>query len=213
VNATEMLAAPLDRSVARIAGPAADARNFDRREVVDTSDVWDNNTYPFFAVALTRLPWLRERRARTALRWMGAASSDWMISIAGPPVERFPGPSPTLTDILDPPDLTGAAITSFRLERTGPTLTGFLGLRLPDGPVGVTVEDVRTVQFDSADTTGVTVSDSGSTIGLGTRGTITASRASSATTTSPPPHHRSNPRSQSPAKPPRPPSPWPGPCR
>jgi hypothetical protein len=168
-----MLGALLDRSVARIAGLLADGRHFDRLEVVRTSDVWDNNTYPFFAVALTRRPWLRERRARTALRWMGAARSEWMTSLAGEPVERFLGPRPTLTDVLDPPDLTGTVITSFQIERTGPTLTAFLGC----GSADVRLDDVKAFRFDSTDTAGVTLSGDGA-LRLGVDGFIRAASAS-----------------------------------
>jgi hypothetical protein len=173
-SATEMLATLLDRSVERIATLAADGRDFDRFEVVRTADVWDNNTSPFFAAAVTRLPWLRERRARTALRWMGAFRSDWMTSLAGPAVERFLGPTPTRTEITEPPDLTGATVAYFALDRAGPTFTGLLRLRRENREVEVRLNDVRTVSFDGDDTVGVTVSDSRQEIRLGAHGVVTA---------------------------------------
>jgi hypothetical protein len=80
-----MFAALLDGSVAQIGQVSADGRYFDRQAVARIADVWDNNTFPLFGVALCRPLWLRERRARAALAWMadlGPSRRTWMIEQA-----------------------------------------------------------------------------------------------------------------------------------
>ena len=63
-----MFAALLDRSFVQIGESGADGCFFDRATVVQVADVWDNNAFALFAVALGRPGWFRERRARAALR-------------------------------------------------------------------------------------------------------------------------------------------------
>ena len=93
--ATRAFAALLDRSLAQITEATRDARSFDRRVVVETADVWDNNTFPLFRVMTAGTASRRERRAREALAWMaalGPARRAWMIEqgeTAGHPVEAL----------------------------------------------------------------------------------------------------------------------------
>lgn len=48
----ELWGAVLDRSFEQIVAASEDGREFDRQLVVRVSDVWDNNTYPFFGAAV-----------------------------------------------------------------------------------------------------------------------------------------------------------------
>ncbi|MBA9007959.1 hypothetical protein [Thermomonospora cellulosilytica] len=69
----------------QIAEAAADARVFDRETVRTVADVWDNNTFPLFRVAVTGTRRGRERRARASLEWMAAAGAqrrEWMVEQA-----------------------------------------------------------------------------------------------------------------------------------
>ncbi len=66
VRASGALGALLDRSLVQIA-EAADARVFDRETVRTVADVWDNNTFPLFRVAVAGTRRGRERRARASL--------------------------------------------------------------------------------------------------------------------------------------------------
>ncbi|MFE1273420.1 hypothetical protein [Streptomyces sp. NPDC058758] len=52
-SAAYVLAALLDRSLARMAEAAADVRLFDREAIRTASDVWDNNLFPLFWAAST----------------------------------------------------------------------------------------------------------------------------------------------------------------
>ncbi|WP_037604185.1 hypothetical protein [Streptacidiphilus rugosus] len=79
------LAALLDRSLELITDTAADPRRFDGALIHQSADVWDNNLLPLFRVACTKGAWRRERRARVALRWMGAFGASrrqWMLEQA-----------------------------------------------------------------------------------------------------------------------------------
>ncbi|MES9603467.1 hypothetical protein [Actinomadura sp. NPDC000929] len=145
----------LDRSVARIEAVAADGRMFDREAVHWTSDVWDNNTFALFRVAVARARWRRERRARVALAWMadfGAERRAWMVQEAGSAGHRLEPLLPTrgpwavpgrdyrgvvmprsvpLTEDLAAGlaadyDLTGAQVRTFQVERAGDRLVGFV---------------------------------------------------------------------------------------
>ncbi|MBB2943521.1 hypothetical protein FB565_003234 [Actinoplanes lutulentus] len=156
-SAMSMFAALLDRSFVQIRDSAADGRFFDREKVIQVADVWDNNTYPLFGVALCRPGWVRERRARAALRWMAELGSQrraWMIEQAGaagyglepllgPPVPEtvhhrdslgrvWPGAVPVTeavaASIADDYDLTRAKVRTVRVERAGRELSGYLAL-------------------------------------------------------------------------------------
>jgi hypothetical protein len=151
-----LLAGLLDRSIARIADLAADGRFFDRQEVVRIADVWDNNTFPLFGAAVARPGWVRERRARAALRWMAAAGADrraWMVeqagalaAVLGQPVAdavhyrdyrglvhsgRLPLTAATVASIAVDYDLGQAVVRTVRVERAGPALAGFVALMAP----------------------------------------------------------------------------------
>lgn len=198
-SAASMFAALLDRSVARIGELAADGRFFDRRQVVETSDVWDNNTFPFFDVAWSP-PRRREQRARDALRWMadlGPGRRAWMSDIVG---ERILGPAPVqpkhyrdhlghvrpATEPLAGPGdyaLDRATLRSFLIERAGTRLGGHVTLTAPrrfDVPAGrpeatVTLHlaDIQQARLDSADTGGAALD--GATIRVGAYGLLTGS--------------------------------------
>jgi hypothetical protein len=160
-SAVSIFAALLDRSVAQIGQLSADGRHFDRQAVARIADVWDNNTFPLFAVALSRPRWLRERRARSALAWMadlGPSRRAWMIeqaAIAGhrlepllpPPVhddlshfrdyrgQVQPGTVPltvaTAASVDTDYDLARAKVRTVRVERCGQQLGGYIALAAP----------------------------------------------------------------------------------
>ncbi|MFJ8746285.1 hypothetical protein ACIRL2_43920 [Embleya sp. NPDC127516] len=80
-SAVCMLVALLDRSLARIAAAAADARCFDREAILVAADVWDNNTFPLFRAVTAGTRGGRERRASAALEWMAGLGEErraWM---------------------------------------------------------------------------------------------------------------------------------------
>lgn len=143
----------LDRSLAQIEAVAADGRNFDREAVRWVSDVWDNNTFPLFRVAVARTRWGRERRAQVALTWMadfGAERRAWMVRQAGsaghrlepllPTPEAVPGRDyrgvvrprrvPLTADLAAglaaDYDLADAQVRTFQVERAGDRLVGFV---------------------------------------------------------------------------------------
>ena len=202
-----LFAALLDRSIARIGELAADGRSFDRLEVIRLADIWDNNTFPFLQVALTRCPGLRERRARVALEWMAAGGPErraWMDA-AGERALPAPGETRYSRDYagrvhaysapLDPAgvaldyDLAGAEVRTLRVERAGTGLAGFADLAAPrrypapgafgDAVLRIRFEEVDAVQFDSADAVGAALARDlgGVEIGLGERGRLHAARA------------------------------------
>jgi hypothetical protein len=88
--------AVLDRSIEQMAAASGDARTFDRRLIVKVSDVWDNNTFPFFAAAAARSSRRREQLARDGFGWMadfGSARRAWVIeqaAAAGYPMDLPP---------------------------------------------------------------------------------------------------------------------------
>ncbi|GHB08018.1 hypothetical protein ACIQRS_29820 [Streptomyces termitum] len=153
---SSVLAALLDRSVARMAEAAADARWYDREAIRAAADIWDNNLRPLFWAASTSDAAERERRATAVLEWMGGYSDRrraWMTeqaALAGhdvgpflPPFRDLPGrdhqghvmaphhrfePSSTAGLALDY-DLETASVRHFQVERAGPLLTGYLQLR------------------------------------------------------------------------------------
>lgn len=156
--ASSALGALLDRSVVQIEAAAADGRTFDRETVRAVSDVWDNNTFPLFHVALARTRWGGERRARVALAWMaafGAKRRAWMMEqmraaghrpepLLPAPVEDG-GPGRDYRGVVMPRpvaltgeaarslaadyDLTGGDVRTLRVERAGvDRLVGFLGV-------------------------------------------------------------------------------------
>ncbi|HTJ40009.1 MAG TPA: hypothetical protein VL738_42970 [Dactylosporangium sp.] len=146
----------LDRSVVRIGELAADGREFDRQGIAEIADIWDNNLFPLFAVALTRPRWIAEWRARAALRWMadlGPSRRAWMIEQAaiaghrlepllGPPVERpahfrdYRGEVcatmvPLTESVAEDYDLDRATVRTVRVERHNQALTAYLALVAP----------------------------------------------------------------------------------
>ncbi|GAA4250242.1 hypothetical protein [Dactylosporangium darangshiense] len=146
----------LDRSVARIGELAADGRDFDRQGIAEIADIWDNNLFPLFAVALTRPRWIAEWRARAALRWMadlGPSRRAWMIEQAaiaghrlepllGPPVERpahfrdYRGEVratvvPLTESVAEDYDLDRATVRTVRVERHKQGLAAYLALASP----------------------------------------------------------------------------------
>jgi hypothetical protein len=88
--------AVLDRSIKQMAAASADARTFDQRLIAKVSDVWDNNTFPFFAAAAARTSRRREQLANDGFRWMadfGSARREWVIeqaAAAGYPMDLPP---------------------------------------------------------------------------------------------------------------------------
>ncbi|MEV4003179.1 hypothetical protein [Actinomadura sp. NPDC049753] len=145
----------LDRSVAQIEAVATDGRMFDREAVRWVSDVWDNNTFALFRVAVARTRWSRERRARVALAWMadfGAERRAWMVQQAGSAGHRLepllPAPGPetvpgrdyrgvmrprrvpltedSAAELAADYDLAGAQVRTFQVERAGDRLVGFV---------------------------------------------------------------------------------------
>ncbi|GAA2469918.1 hypothetical protein [Winogradskya humida] len=191
----------LDRSFARIAELSADGRFFDRTEVAEIADVWDNNTVPLFQAALARSARIRDRHAAEALQWMadlGPSRRAWMIRHGGQPLAALLGPaspdSPYYRDSLgrirfSSAPLTVAAVTSLtqdyrldqatlrtvRVERAGTTLDGYLAVQTTtDAVVQLYLRDIQDVRFDSSDTTGIVlaVDDTGVEIRIGDRGLI-----------------------------------------
>ena len=162
-GAAAAFGALLDRSMVQIEAVAADGRKFDREAVRWISDVWDNNTFALFGVAVARTRGGRERRARAALTWMagfGAERRAWMVRSAGltghrleplPTPEAVPGRDyrgvvrprrvPLTADLeaglAADYDLTGAQVRTFQVERAGDRLVGFVevvaGRRFPVG--------------------------------------------------------------------------------
>ncbi|MGI5240992.1 hypothetical protein [Dactylosporangium sp. CA-139066] len=154
VSAVSMFGRLLDRSVAEIGEIAADGRRFDRERIVNVADVWDNNTFPFFAVALTRPRRVAEWRARRALMWMadlGPTRRAWMIEQAGPDLEAllplpadrpahyrdyrgqvWPGVAPLDKHAVEEDyDLAAATVRTVRLERAGTSLCAHVALHAP----------------------------------------------------------------------------------
>jgi hypothetical protein len=155
--ASAVLGVLLDRSLVQIAAAAADARVFDREVIRAVSDVWDNNTFPLFHVAIARTPWGREGRARAALEWMaalGAQRRAWMVEQAAaagfrlelllsPPAHAagyardyrglvMPRPVPltgeTAQDLGTDYDLADAEVRTLQVERAGDRLVGFMAV-------------------------------------------------------------------------------------
>ncbi|BCY12186.1 hypothetical protein L3i22_072740 [Actinoplanes sp. L3-i22] len=175
----------LDRSVERIGQIAADPLRFDRGEIIEISDIWDNNTTALFAAAGGRTRWSRERRARAGLAWMADAGSSrraWMIAQAGPGLADLLGPEspsgPYSRDYLghvwafglplDPAalavdyDLARGAVTTFRVERAGERLDGSVGVSVPRrfgsaeaATLWFEFTDVTGFEFDSVDVRGL----------------------------------------------------------
>lgn len=180
-GAAAVLAELVDRSVEIIAASAADPRRFDRREVGLIADLWEDHTQDFFGTIRSRL--LRDRRARAALRAMAAAGPErrtWMLRTGGPAMEQLLGrtateppyhrdfgglvrPNPgtlSVDEVADDYDLSGARLRWISIERTESFLRGLAALDVPRrfepgaGMIQVTLDGVRDVFFDSADTTG-----------------------------------------------------------
>lgn len=153
-GALSMFAHLLDSSVARIGEIAADPRRFDRGRIIQLADIWDNNTFPLFAAAVTPTPFLRENRARGALRWMadfGEERRAWMTAECGPRMAKLLGPvvprGPYSRDrqghvfasvvpldgvaLAADYDLARAVVSAITVERAGDRLTGFLTMSVP----------------------------------------------------------------------------------
>ncbi|GIE77002.1 hypothetical protein Aph02nite_29520 [Actinoplanes philippinensis] len=202
-----MLVRLLDRSIERIGEMAVGGRAFDRDEVARIAGAWEARAHGFFSVVALRPRLLREPRARGVLRAMATARSerDWMVRTAGAGIEPLIGrgrPEPRhYRDVLgrvrpgvlpvDGPalavdyDLPMAALEWLSIERLGAGLGATLSLRAPrrysdgDGHLHLTVDGLREVWFDSADTTGADVRDSpgGPEIRLGAEGLLRGSAA------------------------------------
>ncbi|MFG1807492.1 hypothetical protein [Streptomyces sp. NPDC049040] len=121
-SAAAAFAAILDRSLTQIAEAAADARHFDRETVVRISDVWDNNTYPFFRVAAA-LPRLgHERRARAAVRWMTDLDTqrrEWAVeqaAAAGHRLDWLGAPGREREEVREPNGHVHAPVTAATQE-------------------------------------------------------------------------------------------------
>ncbi|MGW1996055.1 hypothetical protein [Embleya sp. NPDC001921] len=155
-SAVAVLVALLDRSPARIAASAADARCFDREAVRVAADVWDNNTFPLFRAVTAGTRGGRERRALAALEWMAGLGEErraWMLeeaSAAGHSLDGLLAPATPyipgrdyLGRVMAPVtavtaqfagslavdyDLASAEVRHLRVERAGDRLDGFLEL-------------------------------------------------------------------------------------
>jgi hypothetical protein len=147
----------LDRSIELIAAASADARTFDRQLIAQVSDVWDNNTYPFFGAAVARDA-RREVLADQGFGWMASSGSDrreWVLeqatacghSISLPPASyqvganyrdyrgvvrpaQVPLRSEVAAEIGADYDLTTARVRHLRVERSGGGLGGRLLLAM-----------------------------------------------------------------------------------
>ncbi|MCY1139734.1 hypothetical protein OWR29_17170 [Actinoplanes sp. Pm04-4] len=199
----EVLTALLDRSVARIAELTADARHFDRLEVVRIADVWDNNSGPLFGV-LSAPRRQRAAHGRLALEWMagfGAKRQQWMaeqVALAGYALEALPvadeGPyrdyrgmvrhsmQPLDASLGEDYDLERARISSVRVEQAGHALNGFIGLEVPrrygvagNADVQVYLTGLDDCRFDNDDRRGVAVADG--EVKLGEHGFVRAAGA------------------------------------
>ncbi|MEW1838737.1 hypothetical protein AB0392_12345 [Nonomuraea angiospora] len=155
--AASVLGALLDRSLVQMAEASADARTYDRRTIHTVSDVWDNNAFSLFRALAARTSWGRDRRARSALRWMAALGVErrtWMVeqsAIAGYDLESsLPAPMETdrhrrdyrgfvrastvalttevAAEIGVDYDLATAEVRSLVLERIGTGLSGTLAV-------------------------------------------------------------------------------------
>ncbi|MEV6106196.1 hypothetical protein AB0M28_15970 [Streptomyces sp. NPDC051940] len=154
------MAALLDRSWTLMGEAAADARRFDRETVRAVADVWDNNTFPFFRAATARTPWVGERRATRALRWMADLGPErwrWVaeqsararhpaeglllpVPMPGPAFRDYRGvvvPSPEpltqswAAELASGYELSGAVLRSATVERRGDRLTAAVTLSVP----------------------------------------------------------------------------------
>ncbi|MFJ5711665.1 hypothetical protein [Streptomyces sp. NPDC093105] len=162
-SAVSVLAALLDRSVARMAEAAADVRLFDREAIREAADVWDNNLFPLFWAVTAASAGERERRAVTVLEWMaglGERRRAWMAeqaAVAGHDVAALLRPRPAgprspgrdyLGHVMAPQvpltrehvaeasadyDLATATVRHLTVERAGSRLTAFLQLVVDRG--------------------------------------------------------------------------------
>nr|WP_221377724.1 hypothetical protein [Actinoplanes polyasparticus] len=204
---TEVLAALLDRSVARIAELTADGPSFDRTGVVQVADVWCNNSGPLFG-ALTAPRRQRAACGRTALEWMAALGSErrqWVVeqaAVAGYSLETLPpaaperhrdcrglvhpGVQPLSASLGEDYDLGRACIDSIRVERAGAGLRGYVGFEVPRrygvpgaAKVQLYLTGVGDCRFDDGDGDGValTVGEDGADVKFGHRGFARAASA------------------------------------
>ncbi|HET6740651.1 MAG TPA: hypothetical protein VFH76_17010 [Kribbella sp.] len=176
----ELWAALLDRSFELIAVASADARAFDRPLIVRISDVWDNNTRPFFGAAVARGP-RRTELAESGIRWMADFGSErraWVLdqaAAAGHPLTLPPTSNPggvqrdyrgrvrapqlaltqaVAAEIAGDYDLAAAQVRSLVVERSAEGLVGSLqvsaGRRFGIGQVEAPAAELE-LRFDGID--------------------------------------------------------------
>lgn len=145
----------LDASVEQIAQAAASGHVYDRQAVVRLSDVWDNNTGPFFAAATRRTPRGRELAARRALSWLadfGSRRRAWVertAQVTGllPPM-RSPAPERPLAELAEAYDLDQARLSGVLVEREGPErISVQVTARLSGVKLWLTYPDVDRLDF------------------------------------------------------------------
>lgn len=170
----------LDRSFELIAAASEDARRFDRPLIARVSDVWDNNTRPFFGAAVARGS-RRTELAQSGIRWMadfGRERRQWVLdqaAAAGHPLTLPPPSNPggvqrdyrgrvrapqlvvtqaVAAEIAGDYDLAAAQVQSLVVERSAEGLVGSLrvavGRRFEIGQDGAPAADLD-LRFDGID--------------------------------------------------------------
>jgi hypothetical protein len=170
----ELWGAVLDRSLEQIAAASADAREFDRHLVIQVSNAWDNNTYPFFGAAVARGA-SREVLAADGFRWMANFGSDhreWVVeqaatsgrSVSLPPAHyatgvhyrdyrglvrptQVPLTSEVATAVVADYDPTTAKVRNLLVERSSGGLRGSLLLTV-DRRFGIDQRDAPSAELD-----------------------------------------------------------------